>query len=413
MVVQTAKSLPCSDELVAVAVLVTLGSAIGNSRIIRVKHGWDEPASIYAALVAESGSMKSPALDKAIRPMTEMQTVERRTWTTDTTMEKLGDLFAKNPHGIMIVRDELIGWVRSCNQYRDGKGSDRENYMSAWSGADMVIDRKGEELPTIVHKPFLSVLGCLPPDRLRELEGGNGEDGFIQRFLFTWPRPVPVRWSDDIVKADTIAAYSELVTRMYELDWQGQRTPLWLTPDGTVVFRDWHDCHFEKLEESHVDPKLRGFYSKLKGYCARLALIHAVSTDPDAEEVDKDSVEAAIAQIEYFKGQVERVVQHMGGSVGVGTVGTRDSRIWACRCGIVRHVQAGKVGSRREAQRLGNHPADIFNPAWDSLVNPIRIVEKQGGVLSVETWGGSKEGEQAVERGTDIPTTDTASDTAA
>ena len=69
--------------------------------------------------------------------------------------------------------------------------------------------------------------------------------------------------------------------------------------------------------------------------------------------------------------------------------------------------------NRRAVQRKLNYEGDIFRDAWDSLANPVRIVENQGGVLSLETWGLSKEGQQAIEGGTDIPTTDTVNEPAA
>src|SRR5215207_7105476 len=48
-------SIGCPPEFVAVPMLVSLGTAIGNSRVIRLKAGWEEGAALYAAVIAEPG----------------------------------------------------------------------------------------------------------------------------------------------------------------------------------------------------------------------------------------------------------------------------------------------------------------------------------------------------------------------
>ena len=60
--------------------------------------------------------------------------------------------------------------------------------------------------------------------------------------------------------------------------------------------------------------------------------------------------------------------------------------------------------NKRAVQRQLNHEPDIFREAWESLANPVRIVENKGTALSLEPWGASKNGEPPIEVGTDIPT---------
>ena len=59
-------------------------------------------------------------------------------------------------------------------------------------GSPTKIDRKSEpRRPLIVTDPFVSIIGCIPPAKLAALDDGNdGEDGFIHRILFAYPRPV-------------------------------------------------------------------------------------------------------------------------------------------------------------------------------------------------------------------------------
>jgi hypothetical protein len=91
-------------------------------------------------------------------------------------------ILTENPRGVVLVRDELAGWVLAMNQYREGgKGADQQFWLSAWSGANVTVDRKGTHAagPLRVRHPFVGVVGCRPARRGRE-------DRCALRIL-TWP----------------------------------------------------------------------------------------------------------------------------------------------------------------------------------------------------------------------------------
>src|SRR5439155_21149634 len=52
--------------------------------------------------------------------------------STDPTSEALVPML-RDAKGILLFRDELVAWVKSMDQYRGGKGADRQNFLSAWS----------------------------------------------------------------------------------------------------------------------------------------------------------------------------------------------------------------------------------------------------------------------------------------
>jgi hypothetical protein len=62
---EVADALPCPPDFVAVPMLALLGCAIGTSRVLRVKPGWLEGPRIFTAVVADTGTKKSPALKLA------------------------------------------------------------------------------------------------------------------------------------------------------------------------------------------------------------------------------------------------------------------------------------------------------------------------------------------------------------
>ena len=70
---QGARALGCDESYIALPLLTMLAAAVGNSRCIRLKRTWCEPAMIWAVVVGESGTLKSPAHDLAMKPIYQVQ----------------------------------------------------------------------------------------------------------------------------------------------------------------------------------------------------------------------------------------------------------------------------------------------------------------------------------------------------
>ena len=70
---QAALALGCDPSFVAPHVLAVAASAIGNTRTIRLKGGWEEPCIVWSAVVADSGTLKSPAYRKAVAHLFRVQ----------------------------------------------------------------------------------------------------------------------------------------------------------------------------------------------------------------------------------------------------------------------------------------------------------------------------------------------------
>lgn len=121
----------------------------------------------------------------------ERDLVQRRYVVNDATVEKLGELLAANPLGLLLERDELAGWLRSLE--RDDRKGDREFFLETWNGLNpYTYDRIGRGT---LHVPAmcLSIVGGIQPAKLARytaeaLEGGFAADGLLQRFqLLVWP----------------------------------------------------------------------------------------------------------------------------------------------------------------------------------------------------------------------------------
>jgi hypothetical protein len=352
-----ARSMPCPVDMPACAMLCAAATAIGNTRQLKIKTSWYEGPRLWIANVSRPGTKKSPSSSAAMRPVRQAQKrlrkeyaealqvyeqelqgweeaaaaakkngetppekpkppVERQVFTTDTTREALADLLNENPRGLLLHRDELTGWARSLNQYKGGRGDDRQFWLSLWSGEAVVVNRRGRKV--YVDDPFICVSGNLPPEVFGELNDECGrEDGFIHRLLFSWPATVRPGWTDVEPAPETLDAYGAFFESLFRLeadrDEDGDPRPrtLRFTPDGKRIFVTFVNRLAADLADEAFPDQLRGPWSKLEGGCARLALVlhlcRWVAKETDSEDIDEASAAGAVRLAEYFQGHARRV----------------------------------------------------------------------------------------------------------
>lgn len=322
LVEEGAKAIGCPTDFLVVPLLVLAGVAIGATRVIKIKEGWLEGPRIYAALIARAGEKKSPAFKLATRPFIAYQDklfkdfrekeldwrkgtfqyeldlekwkrsickgeakIEARPlppttpilsqiYTTGATIEALAALLEQNPRGVVLLRDELAGWTKSFNQYRSGKGADKEYWLSFWNGSNVVINRKGVETALILSNPFVSVVGCIPPGVLTEITK-DGKDGLLDRILFSYPDPKPLEWSENSVSNATVWTVEKAFEKLFQLDPDPNPLPQVVEFDKRARARwvVWIKQHYEEQNSFDFPEILCGPWAKLEAYSARFALI--------------------------------------------------------------------------------------------------------------------------------------------
>lgn len=400
LVFEAGQCLTCPADFPAFAALCVAGGAIGRTLAVKVKESWAESPTIYGAIVARPGSTKSSALSLITRPLwvlseellakyrrdIERHKIEQaqegavpgpapvlaRVVVNDTTCEALAPLLAENPHGLIMVRDELTAWVAGLNQYKaGGRGSDRQFFLSAWSGTPVTVDRKGDRDKGPIHipHPFLCVVGSLTPDMLGELADERGrDDGFLDRLLFAFPEPVKIRWNPEAVSEDSLEAWTQAVRRLHARhmteDARGHPCPRFarMSPEALARYAAWFNDHETESEQDDFPRHMVGVWSKLKAYCARFALIldqlHRVydPTDDGSDvTIGLASVERAIRLTDYFKNHCRRVRGLLRGAVGENP----DARA------ILKWVLHGERAEFSERDVRKNFPGRFGGPESD------------------------------------------------
>jgi uncharacterized protein DUF3987 len=105
----------------------------------------------------------------------------------DVTIEKVAELLAKSaPKGLLVVRDELAGWIAGMNAYG---GGGRSFWIEAYGGRPYRVERKTDPNPVAVPHMAVAVYGGTQPEKLRKFLS-DGDDGLLSRFLCVWPEPL-------------------------------------------------------------------------------------------------------------------------------------------------------------------------------------------------------------------------------
>jgi hypothetical protein len=355
------RAIGCDASYVALPLLAALAAAIGNSCRIQLKRGWTEPAVIWAVIVGDSGTLKSPALNAPLQPIrkrqaealrrhrealasyeVELQKYEadskrnkggnkqhfrpeqpvcERFWVSDVTVEALAARLSQAPRGLLVVHDELAGWIGSFGQYKGGKGADSAHWLTMHGARDLLVDRKtGDSTTVYVPNAAVSVTGGIQPSILRAaLAQEHFQSGLAARLLLAMPPRVPKRWSEAEVDPDLEISLAKVFDALYAIPLtinpatnEPQPTTLKLSAEGKMAWVEFYNQHAK--EQAELTGDLAAAWSKLEGYAARLALvIHLVRVaagDPslaDNDAVDAQSVEAGATFSKWFGQEARRV----------------------------------------------------------------------------------------------------------
>ena len=334
--------------------LAACSGAIGNSRIVQINTEWQETALLWVVLVGAPGTGKTPALNKAIAPLWAAQAdlidawereratyeTDRAYWeqqpkaargnaptepalkrfmTGDTTFEALANVLRANERGLMVVRDELAGWIESFNQYKKSGGQDRAAWLSTWSGSPILIDRKTDSYMAFIRRPYVPVVGTIQPGRLSAATG-SVDDGFMDRLLFAYPDAWPMRWTERHVDPEVSANYAGLIRALLAMQMATVETAgkaasfpetAHLSDRARATFAEYFEAHRQEMIHPDMPGSLAGVWAKFRSYAGRLALVlhSALVADGVAQPFvgEERVVLASWALVEHLKSHARRV----------------------------------------------------------------------------------------------------------
>jgi len=335
-----AERMNLKPECYALALICGSSRFIKNGSTTMLVEEWNRyrcrTSGYFGALIAESAQMKTPVLNAIITdPLAAMRTrckekfeaekkayteelerwrnskdenkgpmpdapVEKFAYITKATWEGIAGMVGRSPsQGILWLCDELAGFFSSQNQYRSGRGSDKEDLLEAWSGNGAVIARAAGTTVN-VGAVSLSLYGNIQPKILAPLLGdGSDDNGTFARFDFVQQPPALTQITLGLPSIDITPMLQALYEKMeanpvmqFELDGEAKE-----------LFVDYYN-HCQRLKFDHPKQGMRAMLGKAAEKVGRVATIlhciHAAHLGLEvSHKIPVKQVAAAIKWVEY------------------------------------------------------------------------------------------------------------------
>jgi hypothetical protein len=359
-------------DFAAVASICGLAAVLGNKVLIRPKQhdDWAVTPNLWGAIIGRPSAMKSPAMRSALAPVHAIQDQMREAWegglsskavddalaalsakdtkkkaekairtgdreqarsllgdlsdgkdakppcprliVNDATVEKLGELLNENPRGLLLIRDELAGFLArmESEEYQ----SERAFYLEAFNGdGRFVYDRIGRGTVHI-DNCTVSMIGGLQPTRIAPLVraalAGTNNDGLVQRLqMVVWPDDLGSwSWVDRSPDLRASLAYEDTFNSLHAIDMaeSGRPAILRFSSDAQAMFRGWMTEIQAEARSGALSSALESHILKMPKTVASLALIFEL-VDGGRVEVGQAAARRALGWADYLRSHASRV----------------------------------------------------------------------------------------------------------
>ena len=354
----------------AVVIVLCLAGVVNRRAIIQPKAhdtGWVVVPNLWGGIIAPPGFMKSPVIQAATRPLNLIQgewreehdeavkryasaneefELRRAAWkeqfkantkkgraapdrpedepeepklrrliVNDATFEALHQTMSENPAGILVIRDELTGWLSQLD--RAGREGERAFCLQAWNGdTGHTIDRIARG--TIhVEACCMSMLGGIQPGRLRSyladaLHDGPSNDGLIQRFqLLVWPDS-PADWSyvDRAPDAASEEQAARIFCKLVEMDAENP-VRFRFSASAQELFMEFITELEAKVRGDQLHAALISHLSKYRKLMPALAVLFELADcaagNGNSDTVSLEHTRQAAAWCDYLESNARRV----------------------------------------------------------------------------------------------------------
>jgi putative DNA primase/helicase len=431
LVEDTAERMQVPLDYPAVVTVLSLAGVTNRRATIQPKAtdtSWTVVPNLWGGIIAPPGLMKSPVISAITRPLAQIEAdwraeynsaaseyqkhqeeaelrraawreqfkaaqksgknapvrpddplaepVCRRLITQDATAEKLHEMLRDNPAGVLVIRDELSGWLATLD--KPGREGERGFFLSAWNGdTPYTMDRIGRG-NVHVEACCVSILGGIQPARLRSylvdaLQDGPQNDGLLQRFQVLVYPDIPQDWRyiDRPANEAAIKSAERVYCQLAQMD--AVQSPCFrLAPEAQELFIAWLGELESKVRGDSLHPALVAHLAKYRSLMPSLALLFELA-DGGTETVSLRHAQQAASWCEYLESHARRVYSML----------LSPERQAAAELG--RHLAAG--WKRSESMFTVR---DVYQNDWrglntpDSVRQTLPLLEDAGWVRRVE-----------------------------
>jgi putative DNA primase/helicase len=376
--------LQCPADYVGVSIMIGLATSVGNKITVQPKandHTWLVVPNQWGLLIGQPSSMKSPAMDSALKHIHKMQEVlmsqnkSYRMMVKDTTVEQLQIIQSKNSAGILYVQDEISSLFRKFEQ---PSNNDRQYLLEAFNGNSSYSVDRISRASVFIEKNTLSLLGTIQPDVLQSifLSNASSNDGFMQRLqLAVWPDPIQQEYVDELPNEEADRTAWAVFTTLYQLE---ERT-LCFSSDAQKVFTDWYKQSINIINELSAEEDQSSLVNHLTKYrkmVPALALLIELAEDHQATEIMEGSIARAVIWANYLITHAKRIY------------GIQDKAA----------IIAENIVNKREKLNATFSPSEIAQNNWSRLNSTeevrlgIELLVKHNYLIKLDSTTGKKGG---------------------
>jgi hypothetical protein len=233
----------------------------------------------------------------------------------DVTIEKVASLLANSaPKGLLIVRDELAGWLLGMNNYNE---AGRQFWIEAYNGGPYRVERQKSAEPIVIQHLAVAVTGGIQPEKLAELFR-DPDDGLLARTLWVWPEPQPFRLGrvtpDATVAIDRLDRLRQLNLASGQEEGQAPRPIMVPLASAALPMAEAFGREMQARQQQ-AGGLMRSAYGKARGVALRLSLVVEFlrwcampGWTPPPVEIGAEAFAAACDLVaDYFMPMTERV----------------------------------------------------------------------------------------------------------
>jgi hypothetical protein len=419
LVKDVSERMQTPPDFAAATAIGALAGCVSRRVIVEPKAkdaSWRKPCNLWGGLIGRPGLMKSPLIDAVARPLFKIEEMwrteyeselsdykletekaelrmqawretfkreakknkpeptrpdtsikeptQRRLVLQNATYEKLHEILSQNPAGVMVLRDELTGWL--CELDREGRNGERPFFLEAWNGTTGYSMERIGRGSVWVPACCVSLFGGIQPARLRTylqdaLQDGPADDGLIQRFqILVWPDE-PKEWKliDRMPNAEAEAKAWLVFERLAAISADEPRL-MKFCPDAQALFDDWlTELETTKLRTNTLHPAMIAHLAKYRSLMPVLAALFEVADWAadlgGGEEISLDHARQSADYCEYLESHARRVYSCV---VSPEMRAARE---------LARHISAGEFGKESLTVRTA------YRHHWSGLSTPSEV----------------------------------------
>jgi hypothetical protein len=219
-------------------------------------------------------------------------------------------LLQVRPQGMMLLIDELAGWLHNMRRYSGG--DDTQFWLMAWDGKAYTVERVGR--PSFrLDSLLVGVVGGVQPGKLRDLF--KADDGFYARPLYVWLDMPPYHPLTDTADDEMV----EVFDRLDRLGRQGTNSIDLSSVRALAKFERLRKVVHKRL--AALDGREREWFAKVPAQVLRLAgvlayLRWAFATEQVAAEPTEINQHYLVAAVRlvlgYFWPHARAVLRQIG-----------------------------------------------------------------------------------------------------